>query len=456
LTRPRSPTPRRFDPVLWLAVLTLLASLGQTVMVIRRTAAIDFYHFWLVGEAVRTEGASDVYGAQARERLGALFLERAAQPGVGEAQRQAATKFARLETTGTPLLYASFAPFLTGDYDEDRQAYNFAALLLFVVLAAALAVRLGYGARATVLMLVFVLAAYEPVASDVRVGNVNRIQFVLVAAYVLLQWGVGRSERGRHVLGGVLLGLAGMFKPNLAFVVAALFAFWVGRGEKTRVLGHVVGLALGALGAFAASSAFFGTPSVWLWWAEAAASLTSDFPIRVEDGNFAPARLLEGVGLALGPLWSVLWIVAGGALLWLAGRRAAGSGTPLRGAEVLLAASLGGAISLLAAPLAWLHYYVLALFLVLWVLRPDAPGVAPRSPGYRAAAVASTALVSMGPILGLVLSGEPYGWGTAGNLGLVGLVALGGVDLFGLAREAAAAGLEAMDPVSDAEGPSLY
>jgi hypothetical protein len=68
-------------------------------------------------------------------------------------------------------------------------------------------------------------------------------------------------------------------------------------------------------------------------------------------------------------------------------------------------------------------------------------------------AVLATAAVSMGPISGLVLSGEPYRWGMAGNAGLLGLVLLGGADLLQRASRSSAP-----DPHSVAEmpGPSVY
>lgn len=417
----------RLDATVVLAALVLFASLGPTLRTLREAPAVDFYHFWLVGPAVRAGEILDIYAPEARRDAGERGYQRAHGPGGSEARRRAATKFRRLETTATPFLYASFAPFVTADYDRDRVAFGAASVLAFFFALAALASRLGYGPVGVLLLLSFMAVAFEPFASDVRVGNVNRLQFGLLTLYGLLLWGVDAEDRFRAGLAGLLIGIAIAWKPNLAFAAVAVGVFWGSRGRTSAFVAHLIGIAVGGLAAVAAASAFFGTPMVWVWWADAALDLPRDFPIPIEDGNFAPLRVLkQGFGVELGVAWTAACVVL---LALLLHRAAEGRdrGEPL-GAQIPVLLGLGCATSLLASPLSWLHYYLLSAFLVAWVFRPAATD-RPVPLLYRLVAVVGVVGVSMGPLLQLLLTSAPYRWAGLGNGGLVLLMLLASLDL---------------------------
>lgn len=420
---------RRFDAGLVLATIWLLASLGTTLTTLRASSAVDFYHFWLVGQAVQAGEVIDVYAPDARRDVGERAYRRAMAPSASPALRRAATKFRHLETTGTPFLYASFFPFVGSDYDRDRIVFNAASLLLFLGALGGVAGRLGYGPTAIVAAMGFALAAFEPLASDLRVGNVNRLQFALLAVWAALLWGLETGARGRALLAGAWMGLAMSWKPNLAFAAVAVVGDWGLRDRGAAFRFHLLGLVAGGLSALVVSSAFFATPRIWLWWAEAALDLPHDFPIPVEEGNFAPLRVLRQLfGVDLGPAWTVACLVGLGLVLRRAAVGVRSDAGPLAGARVVLLIGLGCGVSLLAAPLAWLHYYLLSLFLVLWVLRPSPPG-RPRSIVHRAVGVLAAVCVSMGPVLQLFVASGPYRWAALANVGLLALLGLAGADL---------------------------
>jgi len=394
---------------------------------IRRAAAVDFYHFWLMGAVVRAGEAQNVYTPAARIEIGERAYQRAVRSGAGPALRRAATKFRRLETTATPFLYATFFPFVTGHYERDRTVFNALGLLVFVLALAAVAWRLGYGTTGTLVLVGLVLLVFEPLRSDVRVGNVNRLQFGALVLYAWLLWTTTAGDRVRPALAGGWLGIAALWKPNLVFVIGTVSFVWWVRGERARPWSHLAGVAAGALAAAAYAIAFFGTARVWLWWLQAAARLTHDFPVPVGEGNFAPTRVLEqGFGVRLGVAWPIALV----ALLGLALRRTASSrrgSAPVDG-EILVLVGIGCAVSLLAAPLAWLHYYLLGVFLVAWVLRPAPRGGAVPWP-YRVAGVGAVVALSMGPLLQLFVPSAPYRWAAFGNGGLLVLLLLGLYDL---------------------------
>jgi hypothetical protein len=413
--------------ILWLAAIIFLASLGKMARTIQDAPAIDFYHYWVVGQAVRRDGIGDIYSPAGRERLGELFWQRAQHPGIGDAQRAAAEKFRHLETTSTPFLYASLAPFLGGNYDRDRIAYNALCSVAFVASVWLLCRRLRYGSLPTVLALLFVTVGFEPTYFDVRVGNVNRLEFVLLAAFLLLP----SEDSLQIVLRGVVLGLAGMFKPNLVFPICALFVLRLITRDLRRVGLECCGLALGGATAFFAASRFFGGPSIWLEWLEAAGNLTRDFSLSPSEGNLALAPLLAVWGGPLGER-----IFTGSAIAMVAGpfayaaaqrRRLCPNPTPeARFAGDLLTIGIACAASILASPLAWVHYFVLALFLVLSALSPRVGELSRLRSSFTLGCIAATA---MGPVLNPLLVSEPRAWAILGNLGLAGLVALALIDL---------------------------
>ena len=422
------------SPLFWLAAVVLLASLGKMARTIEEAPAIDFYHYWLVGQIVRSGEARDIYAPEARVALGELYWQRAQRPEVPSAQRAAAEKFRRLETTSTPFLYAAFAPFVTGDYDWDRVAYNALSSLLLLISVAGLCRGLRYGALASVLILVFATVGFEPTYFDVRVGNVNRIEFALLTAFLLLP-----ADGERHeVVRGVVLGLAVMFKPNLALPAGAIALLRFAGGEWWRLAYELLGMALGAGAALLAASRFFGGFDIWLDWLRAASNLARDFPLSSGEGNLALAPLLgTWLGAFAERAFSIAAAGAAALLLVAAAWRAAGSAavadSRARLRAELLAVGVGCAVSLLVSPLAWVHYYVLALFLVLFVLSPSADDV----PGWRlAVTIACVAATAMGPLLNPLLISEARIWAIVGNLGLIGLIALALIELSGRTRAA--------------------
>src|SRR5262245_50602526 len=82
----RDPLLARRGPGVLLAVL-LAVALGGMWSAITYAPGIDFYQFWVVGQAVEEKLVDDVYAPEARPRLAQTFLGRAA---LGSSRRQQA------------------------------------------------------------------------------------------------------------------------------------------------------------------------------------------------------------------------------------------------------------------------------------------------------------------------------------------------------------------------------
>ena len=71
-------------------------------------SGIDFYQFWVVGQAVTSMDIGNIYAEEARRRIGAEFYRRASQQEDSERFYIAAYNRKVLETYSTPFLYLYF------------------------------------------------------------------------------------------------------------------------------------------------------------------------------------------------------------------------------------------------------------------------------------------------------------------------------------------------------------
>jgi hypothetical protein len=149
-----------------------------------------------------------------------------------------------------------------------------------------------------------------------------------------------------------------------------LLGAWVVRGQLRKLLIGSAGMACGALIALAWSSIFFGRAGVWIDWLRDLQGLMGrDFPS--EDGNFNAGNVL---GLQLDGL-SQVWLALALCALLLAflwwGRRNAGTADGLRDrVECGQLLGLACVIQILTSPLVWVHYFVLAVPLLIVAFRP--------------------------------------------------------------------------------------
>jgi hypothetical protein len=360
-------TPRSAEIVF--PILLAALSLSSAWKLASRDAGIDAYQFWVVGQALHAPGPAHVYSPSDRERLGGEYLEAARRTGkawlVAVAERRKV-----LETYSTPFLYTAFGAFSTGDYETSLR--NERVLILLCLVAGVLAL-----ARLAGLSWPFALGAvalfafwFSPFTSDLRVGNVNSIQFAALAAYA---WIAARGpRRARDLLGGALLGLLVFFKPNAVFIPLVLATGWALERRARRLAHSAGGAVAGAAFALLASAWSFGSFHAWTEWASALRNLPPNI-ITVDLGNFALSRLAADVlGLDLGPVLTILVLAAAAAALWLRHRRRSDASVTTASAtqDDLVGLALGCLLVVLTSGLAWLHYFVFTIPALLVLARP--------------------------------------------------------------------------------------
>lgn len=367
------PAPARAPAGLALIALALLlGALGRASVFATRWDCFDFYQFWVVGQAAHQEGTGDVWSADERLRLGQVWARKAAleqgpqSADPSKARNVAASRRQDLETYSTPWLYTLFGWTAGGDYDTDLSRFQHVGIALFALGVLGLARFAGLTWSAGALLVAFLLTFFSPTLSDMRVGNVNRLQLAALCAVVLL----GGLRGAGQIAAGFALGLAVMFKPNLAYPALALGVGWIVLGRWERLVRQVPAALVGAAVAFGLSSQWFGRASAWNEWRAVLGELMEQYDSPLSKGNLALVRLLEEVGL--GDTSLVLSVLLGAGLLaaLVLRRRARAEAAPL---EDLALVGLGGALSVSTAKLAWVHYYLLVVPLAVYLLRPAAP-----------------------------------------------------------------------------------
>lgn len=363
-------------------VVLAVAGLERVWSVARASAGIDFYQMWL---GPRFAGERDFYSVETRTRIGGEYARRA-RIDEQSPRRVAVADYRRnLETLSTPLLYTLYAP-LRGGYERDLLIFHALVLAALVGWVALLARTFGLNAVVALALFSLLTLAFEPVRSDARVANMNHLMLLLLAIAAAL------TAKRMLFLAGAVLALAALTKPYVVAVLPLTWAFCILRGRWRDLGAHTAGAAVAGAAGIAVSSAFFGSPTIWLDWLRAFRAMPREMT-PIDAGNFSLSRIVfEFTGSDISIALIVLFI----AVAIVAAARGRASPPDID----LLAIGLGCAALQLASPLLWVHHLLLAVPLIAFLLRPvfDGEDARPR----HAAAVVALGLLTIEPWATLV------------------------------------------------------
>ncbi|MBZ5640216.1 MAG: DUF2029 domain-containing protein [Acidobacteriia bacterium] len=352
------------------AIVLAGVTLWTNYLTATKVASIDFFHYWFASRAVSERMVPDIYSDEGRRLLSQRSLELAAASR-SQQLHKAATAVAKfnnneVHTTGTPFAYCFFGLFSTGEYRRDLSAYALFCTACLAVSILVLCRTLGFSLAASLVILV-VTATSAPLNSEILVGNVNQIQLALLAAIVWLQ--SRRQSLWADLLTGAVGVTAAMFKPNLALVGVTLAAVWACNRRLDKLGRVALGGAAGAALVAGISMLYFGSANCFGQWLQNVPRLMRN-DYTLEMGNFSLPRILSGT-LHFDPSWILLvGLLAVFVVCALLGRGRGGDPGEESFRQAYLAVCIAAAISLVATPLIWLHYFLLTFPLAIYLLQP--------------------------------------------------------------------------------------
>lgn len=362
------------DPVSYLAIALLCIALSNAWWSGEKSTGIDYYNYWVAGQALGKENIKNLYRETDRMMLRDKYLSEAESLSAGAVTRQlyAAKSPHELELTSTPLMYSLFAGITIGDYEWDYRNFRILCLIVILISLITLCRMFEIPLATTMLMICLLTWLSEPYNSDVRVGNVNQL---LVGLLTLFLWLKQRAKwRLSDLFCGFVLGFALMFKPTISIVIVLLIALWLIDKQYRTVLLQAVGFSISVFVALLISRYYFGSFGCWTEWLEMVKSIDSwHVPLGIAEGNECLSRLIaEWTGHDLSLILLICLVIVTVVLAWLGRNRSRGVKDVGFGFNREAAAvGLGCVIMLLGSKLAWLHYYVLTAPLLLYLYRQE-------------------------------------------------------------------------------------
>ena len=333
-------------------VLTAIAALAALYAIVvtwrrnERAAGLDFYIYYVNSQIAGRDDVENIYAAEVQERIGEEYYERALRSG-SEIRKYDATRRRRLDNVSSPFLYTTLR-WVSRDYEFALKQYHVLVLAAFLAAFVLIARRVRLSWPSTLFLLAAVLLWYRGFEADLRVGNVNSLQLLMIGAFL---W-------SPPVLAGAILALLVAFKPNLILVVLLLVFARVASREWRRLRLEIIGGACGAVIALVAAAVNYGSFRVWIQWIGAANQFWNRLQTRAER-NVAPAlSLFQEHGTWISYVIAAVLVGIVCVAIWRWKR-----------ADDALVIGLAILVYLISAPVVWLHYMVLALPLAIALLR---------------------------------------------------------------------------------------
>ena len=333
--------------------------------------SIDYYQFWITGQAVSSMELTNIYSRDQRALIRQEFLNRAraTEPptkGTRIVQQRS------LNLAGTPFLYSVFYLFSSGQYALDYEVFRLLSLFAFMGAIAYLCLFLEFTLGVAFLAPIFFTVCFWPFKLDVRIANVNQLQVGMMALFIFFQTKWNKSAA--NYLSGALLGFYFLFKPTLVYATGFLFLSWILAGRTKLFFRALAGAIVAVLISLLLPILLFGSACSWLsWW--------KGFKEIVFINHYFSQSLLGILfNIRNESAHSFFGLFIFGFTLFLLKRM---NGTPRFQSDLFVRMpfplqdyfmySLGIIVYILTGPLVHKHYFVLMVPPLLFMLRPFLP-----------------------------------------------------------------------------------
>ncbi len=379
-------------PIARLVIPTVLAALVMSQFLATYEArGIDYYQQWLVIHARQTPGLTNIYNPNDRKAIGENARMMARQAGAPRRLTEVVKVSDQLyenhlSATSTPAMPTWLGSLFSGDFERDFKRFSLASLIIYITGLLLLGQALGFTWPAGLLIVALFTAVFEPFRFDVIDGNVNRIQAGMIGIYFWMT--IRHQNRLLQILPGILCGLLVMFKPNLVMVPVLVALGWTLQRRWLTLGLQAGGCLIGVLVSIAIPWFYWGQLKTWPAWF-ARISQVQQEPFAIETGNISIARVIfEHVGLNLSaPMTIALLIIATVVMAMAVMKQRStaqdnSSTATFNMAIVAYAIGLGGVIPILTPQVAWPHYLLLTVPMLLVVIsnHPDPNNTQPQAP----------------------------------------------------------------------------
>jgi len=311
-----------------------------------RAAGLDFYIYFVNAQLAGRADIPNIYDRDVQARVGEEYYERA-QRGSSELRKFDATRRRFLDSVSSPFLYTSLS-WVSRDYDRALRQDHLLVFAAFMIgfLLIARKVRLSWAS--TLFLLAALLLWYRGFEADLRVGNVNSLQLLML----------GVSLWSPPLLAGAIAGMLVAFKPNLILVPLLLAVARMATRDWKRLRAEILGGTIGVAVALVSAAIHYRSFAVWLQWIARANEFYHRLPTRTER-NITPLLTLfheHGAwpSYALAMLLTIVAMVA----IWRG-----------RSRDDVMIVGVAILIYLLSATVVWLHYMVLVIPIAVALLR---------------------------------------------------------------------------------------
>jgi hypothetical protein len=349
-----------FEPAVLFAMILAILGVSQAWRFSNAGIGFDFYQFWVAGQELQAGNHANLYTDEWRETIGDKYYAIGHTHDAPGELREVSDRRHLLQTFSSPLLYTLFSFIGSSNYAASLTIFKIISVVCGVVAVVMLCKLLDYSCTAAMVVVGAWFGWEQPFLSDVFVGNVNQQQLLMVAALLWIELRM-RSEVPRDLIGGALLALIALFKPNLSSVAALLGVMWLVDGQWLILLRHIGGALIGAIVLIVVASIRLGSVHCWIDWLGALHQLGVE-ERTIAGSNYALVQIVrEYVGPHLAT-WAggLIGIIA--LLMVCVTRVRSSQGSPHR---LFTTVALACALPLLTAPVAWLHYYIFCTPLIL-------------------------------------------------------------------------------------------
>ena len=341
---------------------------------------IDFFALWAVPQGFSKINTQNIYSLKAQKEFARELSKKASLPDVSESQRHITDLVigisgGRINTTASPFLYTVAGLLSSGDYEQDLLGFTIFSLICLIFSILILCRVVNFSITSSLLILILFGTFYVPILSDMQAGNINHIQLLVITIYIVCS----KSRRPAFDLfSGIVLGTGFVLKPNIFMIFVLGIILTLADKEFKRFFRVLPGFCLGAVFCISISGIYFGRMSIWEdFLLSLPNTLNMSYPLI--HGNIGLASLIfyltktDASFVIFGVIFFAFLAVA-----WTSERNPgnkeikttqeyAGKSVPV---EVFSAAGIGCTIMLLSAGLAWAHYYVLLIPLIIFMIRP--------------------------------------------------------------------------------------